>query len=159
MGYDLVGSSILEIEKDGTPVAVRKTPCNHTDIVKFARKRNPFNHMSVGYRFAKVIECGGYPDIYLKEDYGLWALMLKQGAKTMNTDQVLVHAKAGIQMFQRRGGIKYALAEFKLQRHLVSCELKNPVLGLIDAISRGFVFIAPGFFRAWVYRNFLRKHV
>ena len=155
-GLDLMGGAILETDQDAKPVAIRRTPTQHEDIVRYARARNPFNHMTVAFRTRLARECGGYPVLRLREDYGLWALMLHRDARTMNLPTILVHATAGLGMYRRRGGLRYARDEFQLQRHLVRCGLKGPVLGAFHAISRAVVFLLPAAVRGLIYRRVLR---
>jgi glycosyltransferase involved in cell wall biosynthesis len=155
-GADLVGGAILEFDQDGLPGGLRSPPIEHEDIVNYASRRNPFNHMTTAYRTELARACGGYPDLYLREDYGLWALMIQAGARVRNIPDVVVHASAGEGLIKRRGGFKYALGEIELQRHLVRTGIKGSLSGLIHAIMRGAIFAAPVFVRESVYRRFLR---
>jgi hypothetical protein len=71
-------------------------------------------------------------------------------------DKVLVDATAGKEMFRRRGGLQYALAEVELQRHLVRCGLKSYLSALIDGALRSIIFLAPNNVRQFFYLKFLR---
>lgn len=153
---DLLGSAIQEIDFDGTPLAVRYTVSNHDAICKFAARRNPFNHMTVWYRAALARQVGGYPNIHLKEDYGLWANMMQAGARCKNLPEILVDAVTGKEMYRRRGGFKYAAAEIQLQRHLMKAGLKSLLQATIDGIARAIVFLMPSAFRAFIYKYALR---
>jgi glycosyltransferase involved in cell wall biosynthesis len=155
-GYDLVGSAIREIDKIGAQIAFRTCPLTEYEIRQFVRKRNPFNHMTVGFRTKAVLDAGGYPAIHLKEDYALWASLLANGCRVCNLDEVLVDATAGKEMFRRRGGLRYALAEVELQRHLVRCGLKSYLSALIDGALRSIIFLAPNNVRQFFYLKFLR---
>lgn len=155
-GFDLVGSAIREVNKAGSEVAFRSCPLTETEIRQFVRKRSPFNHMTVGFLTAAVVDAGGYPSIYLKEDYALWATLLAKGCRVCNLGDILVDATAGTEMFRRRGGLRYAMAEFDLQRHLVRCGLKSPFSALMDGAMRSMVFLAPNKVRELVYLKFLR---
>ncbi|MDH7942938.1 glycosyltransferase [Pseudohongiella sp. SYSU M77423] len=154
---DIIGSSIIEVDSNGSKVATRRPPYTHQEILNFSKQRNPFNHMTVMYRKSKVIACGGYPNIYLKEDYALWATMLVNNARAINIETPLVTATAGKDMYRRRGGIKYALAEVKLQKHLVNLGLKSMLSGVIDGFLRASVFLMPAKFRELIYLAFLRN--
>jgi len=154
---DLIGSSILEVEPDGTPVARREPPVHHEDICKFLLRRNPFNHMTVAYRKSFVMKCGGYPNIYLKEDYALWSIMINSGAKCANLPDVLVHATAGRDMYRRRGGLRYARAEIDLQALMIRLGLKSTIRGIFDGMARSSVFLAPSLIRRGIYEQFLRS--
>lgn len=157
-GYDLVGSAIREVDKEGEFVAFRKSPKTEAEIKVFASKRNPFNHMTVGFRTRWVQKVGGYPAIYLKEDYALWATLLSIGCRACNLDVALVDATAGTEMFQRRSGLKYAIAEINLQTHLVQKKLKKPMGAFVHGVMRSAIFLAPNFIRQYVYIRHLRSN-
>ena len=154
---DIVGSNILEVECDGSPVAIKEVPEHEEQIRKYAVRRNPFNHMSVAFKRSKALACGSYPDVYLREDYALWARMLQGGAKCYNIQKVLVHATTGKDMYKRRGGLKYALAELSMQKVLIDCDLKNMSQGIFDGLVRAVIYLMPNIFRGLVYENVLRK--
>jgi glycosyltransferase involved in cell wall biosynthesis len=154
---DIIGGAILEIDKQGNHLGVRRTVCAHDEILSFLKRRNPFNHMTVAFRVDIARKCGGYPNIYLKEDYALWAKMISEGAYTMNLPNILVHATAGKDMYRRRGGFRYALAEISLQRYLVSLGLKHVISALIDGVCRSFIFILPPVMRGLIYKKVLRS--
>ena len=74
---------------------------------------------------------GGYPNIYLREDYGLWVKLSKEGAIFHNIDEVLVHVNGGKSLYKRRSGFKNAIAEYKLQILLYQCKIKPFLLFII----------------------------
>lgn len=159
-GFDLFGSAIVEVDKDGHYLGYRVTPCNASDIRLFSKLRNPFNHMTVGFRADFAKRCGGYPNIHLKEDYGLWASMMMNGASVANSPDVLVEATAGRDMYMRRGGWKYAKAEINLQMHLVKCNIKSLFPAITHGVLRAVFFLVPGVVRGFVYEKILRyKHM
>ena len=153
----LMGSLIQEVDKDNTKLGIRRVASKHVDILKFAKYRNPFNHMSVCYRASAAKAAGGYPDIFLKEDYALWATMLSQGVLSKNLDIVLVNATAGVDMYKRRGGVKYALAEIELQRHLLRVGIKSRLSAFIHGSSRAAAFLLPSSIRGLLYTKILRS--
>lgn len=154
---DLAGSAVLELNRDGIAVALREMPLQHADILRFIRWRNPFNHMTITYRHVLVEACGGYPDIYGREDYALWVKMVQAGARCANLPEVLVHATAGNDMYRRRGGLRYALAERDIQNLMVELGLKSWPQGLRDGVARSSVFFAPVFLRKLIYETLLRR--
>jgi len=156
-GFDVVGSQVEEIDNEGVVVAHKRLPTNHLEIVRYARKRNPLNHMSVAFKPADVLAVGGYPDVYLKEDYALWAKLMGAGLRFANLDESLVQANAGINLYARRGGVRAALSEFKLQRILVESGVSSTFDAILTGIIRFFILVLPVSFRSFVYRNFLRR--
>jgi len=158
-GFDLVGSEIVEVNKAGILLARRDVPSTNSEIRRVISKRNPFNHMTVAYRKSKILELGGYPNIYLKEDYALWALMLASGSNMKNISDVLVHATAGLDMHKRRGGFKYVRSEIDMQNFLMKCGLQSFGAAIAIGVARSFVFLLPATLRGFIYKNFLRKAV
>lgn len=156
-GFDLIGSNIQEVNKSGELLKMRKVPCEHDAILKFSERRNPFNHMSVMFRVEFARQCGGYPMLYLREDYGLWALMISKGAKLSNIDQVLVLATAGDGMISRRRGLRSAVAEIYLQIFLNKCGLKSVFMAALDVLIRGGVLLLPAPILTIFYSRFLRR--
>jgi glycosyltransferase involved in cell wall biosynthesis len=153
----LIGSSILEVDAKGNPLAYRNVPESEKQIRRIIKIRNPFNHMAVAYRRDAVLQCGGYPNVYLREDYALWCKMIASDMHVINTNEVLVHATAGIHMYRRRGGLKYAIAEFHMQSILVNHGLQNRFFAYILGFLRMIIFLSPNWFRAFFYLYFLRN--
>jgi glycosyltransferase involved in cell wall biosynthesis len=153
---DLIGGAIEEVTPSGVKIGVRRTVEQHSEIIRYAAYRNPFNHMTVAYKTELALRCTGYPEIHLKEDYALWAKMIAAGAFTLNLPNTLVLATTGKDMYRRRGGLRYALAEISLQRHLVRTGIKSTYGALSHGAGRAFVFLLPSTVRGWIYENILR---
>src|SRR5699024_12827165 len=66
-----------------------------SEIIEFAKKRNPFNHPCVMYKKSAVKAVGSYQDFYLLEDYYLWLRMLMAGYQGYNIQEPLLHMRAG----------------------------------------------------------------
>ncbi len=154
---ELMSSAIMEVDATGQPIAVRMVPTSEEEIRQFVKFRNPFNGMAVAYRRDAVLACGGFPNVYLREDYALWCHMLARKTRVANTAEVLVHATAGLAMYRRRGGWRYAKAEWEMQNVLVSCGLKTRIQAWRDGLFRAVGFLVPADLRGKVYELFLRK--
>lgn len=84
-------------------IAKRVVPLNHADIVKFGRRRSPFNHVSVMYKRDDVLSCdGGYHDIQRKEDIDLFVRMINNNYVGKNINKSLVLVRSGDDYFSRR---------------------------------------------------------
>jgi glycosyltransferase involved in cell wall biosynthesis len=158
-GYDIVGSWIREVDQSGAQLCIRNTPLKHHDILKFIKKRNPFNHMSVGFRTEVVKSVRGYPSIYLREDYALWAILLSQGFRSANITNLLVDATAGEEMYKRRGGLKYALGEIDMQRLLYKLGFNSFFESLYYGFGRSSIFLLPNSMRKYFYLLILRRNI
>ena len=156
-GYSLVGSFIDEVSANGKFIGTRAVPLEEAEIKKFALSRNPFNHMTVAYRRTYAIDVGGYPHLYLKEDYGLWIKLLALGIRAVNIKESLVRATVNQGFYGRRGGLKYVRSEFALQRFMVEYGRKSATVAALHFLARSLVFILPSWVRAKVYKHLLRS--
>lgn len=155
----LIGGAILEVDECDRPLAIRAVPCDDASIRQFAASRSPFNHMTVAFSLRAVMDVGGYPIVHLKEDYALWCLLLADGVRAANSPEILVRATTGTDLFKRRGGWKYAKAEWDMQRILVACGLKGKLRALVDGMVRAVIFLGPAGVREKIYHHFLREQV
>ena len=154
----LCGGQIAEFVNKSTEITgYRNVPLKHNEILSFAKKRNPFNHMTVMFKKQAVQNVGGYMDMPYFEDYWLWARILKAGYKAKNIDQVLVKVRAGQDMIARRGGLNYAMCIIRFEKTLYSIGLIN-IIEMIDYIMlRSIVSIMPESLRLMIYSWKLRN--
>lgn len=126
MDIDICSSWVSEFEINENNIAsYRKLPEVHQQLVVFSKKRNPLNHPAVMYKKSIVQNAGGYKDMPWFEDYYLWARMIINGAKLYNIQKPLVNMRAGYAQLDRRGGLQYALSEFKLQKEFLNLGFIN----------------------------------
>lgn len=157
---DLVGSYIAEFETDTKKIkSVRAVPCEFCDIVKKAKNRNPFNHVTVMFRKSAVIEAGNYKRFLWYEDYYLWIRMLLQNHKAVNIPDILVYVRTGTSMFKRRGGLKVFLNEVKFQKELLRLNFITIIQFIYNLVTRGSTRLLPVHLRKIIYHLFLRKKV
>lgn len=112
----LLGGQVEEYSDDLVArLGARHVPLTHEEIVRFARTRNPFNHMTVMFHRESVLSVGGYPPELLKvQDFGLWAKMLVKGYRAANLSDVLAKVRAGNDIVRRRMGTEYFRYEWRL---------------------------------------------
>lgn len=116
---DICGSHVLEFE--GTidnVVAKRTVPLTDSEIKKYQKRRDAFNHPVVMFRKSKVLESGSYQNCPLMEDTYLWVNMFLHNAKAKNIDDFLLYFRVGKDMFERRGGWRY-YKKYKQGRKMV----------------------------------------
>lgn len=155
---DLVGTAVEEFDTTiENVIAVRKMPETHQEILNFVGKRNPFNHPSMMYRKSAVESAGGYMDFPFFEDYYLWARMLKQGCIGYNIPESLLHMRSGSDMYQRRGGLEYAILAFKFRTKLKQMGVSKWKDYLLSAFGQVFVCLIPNEWRKKFYQRFLRR--
>lgn len=155
---DIVSAWIEEFSETPDRVtSMRILPETHEEIVRFAAKRNPFNHPSVMYRKSAVEEVGGYLDFYLLEDYYLWLRMLLKGKKGYNIQRPLLWMRAGNDLYKRRSGLKYAKSQRNLFRYMMQNKMISPAQYFLSCAIRTASSLAPNRLRRMMFHKLLRK--
>lgn len=134
---------------------VRVVPTESREIRKFARFRNPFNHMSVMFRKDAVLAVGSYEDWPGFEDYHLWTKLMNHGFETANLPDTLMYARTE-GLYVRRGGWPYIQKEWRFRQELVRMGISSQVESVAASVGAGLVRISPRRLRRWTYDNILR---
>ncbi len=154
----VISGIVEEFNEDENEVTARRVlPLNHVAIYEFAKSRNPFNHPCVMFKKSAVQKAGGYQEMYLLEDYFLWARMLLNGEKSMNLGEPLLRMRAGAGMYKRRGGLKYISSQIRLLKYMKEKGMITKTQFLKNVIIRTISGILPGNVRHILYMRFLRN--
>lgn len=155
---DVAGAAIAEFERHFSDAhTVRSTPTDGDSIRRYARWRNPLNHVTAVFRRSSVESVGGYRPSRGFEDYYLWTNMLARGYRLSNMEDILVYVRCGNGMLERRGGWAYLKAEIQFQRYLCELDFQSLWGAAACILVRGVVRLSPIFIRALCYRLFLRR--
>ena len=155
---DVVGSNITEYDETMENVTSRRiVPENDSEIKKMAKKRNPMNHVTVGYKKSAVIKSGNYQDMLYFEDYYLWARMIRKGYIFYNIQEDLVNVRGGNDMIKRRGGKKYIKPIINFEKSLLNINSINKYEYYKNVSQRVIVSMIPNGFRYFLYNRLLRK--
>ena len=154
----IVGGQIAEfVEDPDTVVGIRNVPLTDESIRAYLKTRCPMNQVTVMFKRSEVMRAGGYLDWYCNEDYYLWNRMYLAGMKFANVPDILVNVRVGKEMYQRRGGWKYFLSEWKLQNYMLSNRIISFPTYLMNVAKRLIVqILLPNRLRGWVFQKFAR---
>ncbi|MDQ2085664.1 glycosyltransferase [Herbivorax sp. ANBcel31] len=157
----ILSGSISEFIDDQRNVVGRRIlPIDNIDILKYIKRRCPINHMAVMFKKSEVIKAGGYQDWFWNEDYYLWIRMYENGCKFGNLEDVLVNVRVGLDMYKRRGGIKYFKSEAKLQKYMLDKKIINMGLYVYNVGVRFILqVLMPSSVRGVVFRLFARGKI
>lgn len=155
----VVGGFIEEFDQDpDKPFAVRSVPKTNAEIRKFARRRQPFNNMTVMMRRKAALAVGGYNDLRRNEDYDLYLRILYANYYTENLTDILVKARVNKDAYSRRA----SLATFKgcIRSRWAAFRIGYSSLWdfLYCAAGALILLICPGFVSRFIYDAFLRQH-
>ena len=142
--FDVIGCNILEVDRTNKFEKLEKRmPSTNDDIQRYLKSRNPINHMTAFYKTDLVKKVGGYPDIYKREDYGLWIKLSNYGAIFYNINEILVKVDAGNSLYKRRRGFKNIPAEFALQYLSYKSKIKPFYLAVLHFFARVTILLLP----------------
>ena len=154
----IVGSNIDEFVGDKKHVIGKRiVPEYNDEICKFSKRRNPFNHMTVMFDKNAILSVGNYQPLVGFEDYYLWVRLLKAGFQGYNVQEPLVYARAGADMYARRGGIKYLMPGLKGRYQIWRAGLGTVKDFLFVSCAHCVISLLPNKLRGKVYEKKLRK--
>ena len=154
----LFSGQILEFNENPSDADILKSvPTEHTDIIKFAQKRSPFNHMTVAYKKSVIDAVGGYQHHLFMEDYNLWLRVIGAGYMVGNHPDILLYARVGNGMHERRKGYEYIKSEKQLLKLKKELKLQDPIRANILFLLRSSFRILPSSLLGKIYNTFLRK--
>ena len=156
----LFSGQILEFNRSPKEITVLKAvPVEHDEIVRYAQKRSPFNHMTVAYKKSVIDAVGGYRHHLFMEDYNLWLRVIGKGYQVGNHPDVLLYARVGNGMHARRKGMEYLKSEWQLLNLKKQLKLQSPIHANILFLIRSAFRLLPSSVLGKVYNTFLRKKV
>lgn len=159
---EIVLFSAKIIEFNQTPAdanSIKSVPENHDEILKFAQKRSPFNHMAVVYRKSIIEKVGGYQHHLFMEDYNLWLRVIAAGYKVGNHPDVLLYARVGNGMHARRKGFEYIKSEKQLLNLKKELKIQSTIHANMLFLIRSAFRLMPSSILGKFYNIFLRKKV
>jgi len=156
----LIGGQISEFASEpGRAAAARAVPLDHASILKFSRRRNPFNCMTVMMRRDLAISAGNFRHFPWFEDYDLWMRMICKGAFCANHPDVLTYARVGGGMYARRRGVSYVRSELRMQRRLRELGVIGFAGYVRNVAVRTPARLLPAKTLAGLYNIFARKNI
>lgn len=153
----IVGGIIDEFYGDPSNiVGSRIVPLKHEDILKFSRRRNPFNHPTVMYKKSAVLECGGYKDYKKNQDFDLFVRMLNKGHIGLNIDKSLVLFRADDDYIKRRKSWERCKNSLFIMYDFWRKGYSSFIDFIVTVVGQFVIFFLPLRLVKWVYDNFLR---
>lgn len=154
----IVGTMIDEFDDNPQHIiSSRVVPENHESILKFSKRRNPFNHPSVMYKKSTVLQCGGYGNYRRNQDFDLFVRMLNSGFIAKNIGKSLILFRANRDNSKRRK----SWVKCKSNIQLMFKFWKKGYSSFFDFIFVSsvqlIVFLSPSWFFDWLSNTFLRK--
>ncbi len=143
-GIDILGAGIAEFKTSSEHIcSFRRLPLEFEELIFFAKRRNPLNHVTVVFRKSAVMKAGNYQSFNGYEDYHLWVRMLMKGSVIANIPENLVLVRIGNKMYSRRHGLKLFIQELKLLKEFLDIKFFSYADYLKNLIFRAIPRLFP----------------
>ena len=155
----VVGGNINEfIDNPENVISSRVVPQNDAEIKSYLKSRCPMNLVTVMFRKSEIMAVGGYLDWHCNEDYYLWIRLAINKSQFYNIQEILVNARVGKEMYQRRGGWRYFKSEAALQKYMWKKDIISLPRFFFNVTGRFAVqVLTPNKVRGFIFQKFLRK--
>ncbi len=154
----VVGGQINEfVDSTDNVVSSRVVPTDYKSILRYARRRSPFNHPTVVYKKSIILEDGGYPSSGRKEDLDLFLHLLSKGYRVENISDVVLYYRADPNNIARRKNWKNCkeyISIIKKYWKLGFCRFSDY---LVVSLGQIIIFLLPSFLFKRFNQKFLRK--
>lgn len=151
---DICGSYVSEFDVDPlTPIRIKTVPLTHEEIVKFSKRRNPFNHSSVMFKKTSIINVGNYSSMRTNQDVELWVRCLNSGLHGINIDSPLVDFRFDAKTYKRRKqwkNVKLLIKTWRSFKKKKYCSFLDYFHVLSTQLA---IFILPTCFIKWAYNH------
>ena len=150
----LVGSPVIEFEiSTDNHLRVKKVPEKHTDIIKYLRRRNAFNHSSVMFRKSHIVEAGNYSNLRTNQDVELWVRLLNKGYYGHNLSEPLVFFRFDKDTYIRRKKWNNIRSLISVWRNFYKSRYCSIYDFLFVVFIQLVIFVMPIRLLKWSYNN------
>ncbi len=156
---DIAGTFVEEFDSQtNETIDIKKVPVLHRDILKYAKKRNPFNRQAVAFKKSAASAVGGFSDAEQFEDYELIVKMLMNDSYGQNIPEPLVRYRVDEDTFRQRKSYERTKAFIKVRRTFCQygfCKFRDLIA---PCCVQCLLMIMPRCFTKWFYKKYLRSH-
>lgn len=154
---EVCGGFIEEFNDAGTYKKIKEMPTGAEPLLKYAKYRNPLNHMTVMFRKNVILEVGNYQHYPFLEDYYLWCRVIAKGKTIANIPKVLVQMRTNEGVYDRRGGWEYFKQYHQLRKEQKKMGLLSGLEYLIAVGVTMVMTLQPAELRKIIYQRVLRR--
>ena len=108
---DVVGMDIIEFSDSTVSLGRRRSSWNNYFGYLLT---SPVFHPTVAFRKKKIVDVGGYPNVFLREDTALWLKCKRAGYNISLISVPGVYFRVSDGQIERRRGFKYFVSDIKL---------------------------------------------
>lgn len=155
---DIIGCSVKEFSEDTSNiVGERNVPSTNSEIYRFAKRRDPFNHPTVMFKKSEVEAVGGYSDLRKNQDTDLWIKMLSNGAYCKNLPEHLLLFRFDDNTYEKRKNWLNTKLLLKIRWEAFRKGFCSLFDFFVIAVGQIGIYLLPIGFQKFIYTHFLRN--
>jgi glycosyltransferase involved in cell wall biosynthesis len=149
---DILGTACIEVNEHGQHLQTKRMPLNHGSIFRNLPHSNPLNHPSVVIR-RRVFDSGlrYRTNVSRTEDYHLWIDAASKGFVLANLPQPLLKFRRDSRFFDRRGGLKQAIADLNVRLRAMRALRQINLINFFWAFAAFALRLMPGSAQRFAY--------
>ena len=152
----IVGSYILEfLNSNGENTSIRKVPLSNKEIVKFSKRRSPFNNPTIMFRKSAVLAVGNYSNLRRCEDFELFSRLLHAEYKAANIPECLLEYRITDETYNKRNNYKF-IRQSREMSHKIGHSSRFDVF--ISCYSQLIISKFPYKLRKMIYEKLIRRY-
>ena len=156
----ILGSNIDEFINSPNKVkSTRTVPETYNEILKFSRRRNPFNHPTVMFKKSIVQNFGAYKNFRRNQDFELFVTMINNGCLAKNINKSLVLFRISFDNHLRRKSWTKCSSDIKIVYNFWQNGYSDFIDFLVILLAQIVVFVIPLKVFKWLSDNYLRNKV
>jgi glycosyltransferase involved in cell wall biosynthesis len=142
---DILGTACIEMNELGEYLQTKEMPLSHEAIIRNLPRSNPLNHPSIMIR-RRVFASGlrYRTDVSRTEDYHLWIDAASKGFIFANLPQPLLNFRRDSRFFDRRGGLRQAIADSNVRLRAIRILGQNNPVNLFWVLASFGMRLLPG---------------
>lgn len=153
----LCGGYVEEFDSQtGRDLSTRRVPETHDEIIRFCKRRNPFNNPTLMFKKDDALSIGGYSPERRCEDYDFVARMIISGVRCRNIPHVLVRYRVSVENLRRRRNWPNTRSFILVRWNLYRRHFSGAGDFLISCLAQLALFACPVAVTQWFYERFLR---
>lgn len=156
----VLGGYIEEFDSDpNVPFSIRSVPATNDEIRHFARRRQPFNNVTVMYRRSAVLSVGGYRPLRRCEDYDMYLRLLNQKYYAENLPETLVKVRVDKSANMRRASMSTLMGIVQSRWNAFAMGYSSLFDFLYCCAGELVITVCPPKIQQKIYGRFLRQDV
>ncbi len=151
----LIGAYVYEFDENiQSNLILKKVPTSGEEIIKYSKRKNPFNHSTVMFKKGAILEIGNYSEMRTNQDVNLWVRLINAGYKCINIPEPLVYFRYDMGTLKRRKNYKNVKLLIEIWRDFRKKKYCSWLDYMYVVVRQYAIYFMPMFLLKKLYKRF-----